>query len=95
MAKPSQRLVFRYLRRIGHESHAMRFVIASSGSGEQWVREQFPVEVTVYRRRSARAETKLIAVIDADNFTLPERLTQLDQSFGRTVSSSFAWMLSR
>jgi hypothetical protein len=90
MAKPSevvvlvedirhQQLLFRYLRRIGLEPHAMRFVLAPSGRGEQWVREQFPVELTAYRRRSARAETKLIAVIDADNFTLPERLAQLDQ----------------
>ena len=79
MAKPSQvivlvednrhqQLVFRYLRRSGLEPHAMRFVLPSSGSGEQWVRERFPVEVTAYRRRSTRAETKLIVVIDADNF---------------------------
>jgi hypothetical protein len=74
-----QQLVFRYLRRIGLEPHAMRFVLPMSGSGEQWVREQFPVELTAYRRRSALAETRLIAVIDADNFTLPERLAQLDQ----------------
>ena len=85
MAKPSevivlvednrqQQLVFRYLRRIGLETHAMRFVLPSSGSGEQWVREQFPVEVAAYRRRSARAETKLIAVIDADDYTVQERL---------------------
>jgi hypothetical protein len=90
MAKPSQvivlvedhrhqLLIFRYLRRIGLEPHAMRFVLPSSGSGEQWVRERFPVEVTAYRRRSARAETKLIAVIDADKFSVQERLAQLDQ----------------
>lgn len=74
-----QRLIFRYLRRVGLDTHAMRFVLPSSGSGEQWVREQFPVEVAAYRRRSARAETKLIAVIDADKFTVQERLAQLDQ----------------
>ena len=90
MAKPSevivlvednrqQQIIRRYLRRIGLETHAMRFMLPLSGSGEQWVREQFPVELTAYRRRSARAETKLIAVIDADNFTPPERLAQLDQ----------------
>ena len=74
---------------------AIEAEIPGDGQADRRVREQFPVEVTAYRRRSARAETKLIAVIDADNFTLPERLTQLDQSSGRTVSSSFAWMLSR
>lgn len=90
MAKPSevivlvednrqQQIIRRYLRRVGLEAHGMRFMLPSSGSGEQWVRDQFPVEVTVYRRRRARAETKLIVVIDADNLTLPERLAQLDQ----------------
>jgi len=90
MAKPSlvivliedsrqQQLVFRYLRRIGLEPHAMRFVLPTSGSGEQWVRERFPIEVDAYRRRSARTATKLIAVIDADNLTVQDRLGQLDQ----------------
>jgi hypothetical protein len=89
MAKPSlvivlvedkrqQQLIFRYLRRIGLEVHAMRFLLPYAGSGEQWVRERLPIELREYRRRSARAETKLIAVIDADNSTLPERLAQLD-----------------
>jgi hypothetical protein len=90
MAKPSQvivlvednrqrQLIFRYLRRIGLEMHAMRFVLPASGSGEQWVREQFSAEIAFYRIRSARAETKLIAVIDADNLTVQARLMQLDQ----------------
>lgn len=90
MARPSQvvvlvednhqqQLVFRYLRRVGLEPHAMRFRLPTSGSGEQWVREQFPIELRAYRNRSARAETKLIAVIDADNLAISERLTQFDQ----------------
>lgn len=74
-----QQIIHRYLRRTGLENHAMRFMPPSSGSGEQWVREQFPVEVIAYRRRRVRAETRLIVVIDADNLTPPERLTQLDQ----------------
>lgn len=76
MAKPSrvtvlaedrrqQQLIFRYLRRIGLEIHAMRLLLPSAGSGEQWVREQFPKELSEYRSRSARTETKLIAVTDA------------------------------
>jgi len=74
-----QKFVFRYLRRIGLEPHAMRFVRPLSGSGEQWVREQFPIEVAAFRRRNARVETKLIAVIDADNLMVQARLAQLDQ----------------
>lgn len=73
-----QQLIFRYLRRIGLEIHAMRLLLPSAGSGEQWVREQFPKELSEYRRRSARAETKLIAVTDADTLSVEERLAQLD-----------------
>jgi hypothetical protein len=72
-----QQLIFRYLRRIGLEIHAMRLP-PSAGSGEQWVREQFPKELNEYRSRSARAETKLIAVTDADTLSVEERLAQLD-----------------
>jgi hypothetical protein len=76
--KRQQQLIFRYLRRIGLEIHAMRFLLPSAGSGEQWVRERLSKELREYRRRSARAETKLIAVIDADKSTVQERLAQLD-----------------
>jgi hypothetical protein len=60
----------------------MRFVPcpAGAGSGEQWVRERFAVEVEVYRRRRAHAETTLIVVIDADELFVQERLAQLDRS---------------
>lgn len=77
--KHQQNLVVRYLRRAGLDTHAMRLVPtpSGSGSGEQWVREQFPVEVAAYRRR--HAETKLIVVIDADTHSVQERLRQLDQ----------------
>jgi hypothetical protein len=57
----------------------MRFMLPSSGSGEQWVRERFPIEVTAYRRRNTHVETKLIAVTDADNLELQQRLARLDQ----------------
>jgi DNA polymerase III psi subunit len=74
-----QQLIFRYLRRNGLDTHAMRFLLPPSGSGEQWVREQLPKELREYRRRNARAKTKLIAVIDADISTVQDRLAQLDR----------------
>jgi len=76
-----QQFVFRYLRRIGLDPHAVRFVTCPSGagSGEQWVREQFAIEVATYRRRRASAETKLVVVIDADDSSVQERLAQLDR----------------
>jgi hypothetical protein len=77
-----QRFVLRYLRRCGLEQHTMRFVPypAGEGSGEQWVRERFAVEVEVYRRRRAHSETTLIVVIDADDRSVHERLAQLDRN---------------
>ncbi len=59
----------------------MRFVPyrAGVGSGEQWVREQFAVQVQAYRIRRARAETTLTVVIDADDLRVQERLAQLDR----------------
>jgi hypothetical protein len=92
MAKPSrviilvednrhQQFILRYLRRVGLELHAMRFVPSppGAGSGEQWVREQFAQEVAAYRSRRAHAETKLIVVVDADTHSVQERLAQLDR----------------
>jgi hypothetical protein len=74
-----QQIIRRYLRQVGLNTHSMRFELPSSGSGEQWVRERFVVEVAAYRNRRARAETKLIIMLDADNLTLHERFVQLDQ----------------
>ncbi len=74
-----QQIIRRYLRRTGLDIRSMRFELPSSGSGEQWVRERFAVQVAAYRNRRARAETKLIIMLDGDNVTLHERLVQLDQ----------------
>jgi hypothetical protein len=74
-----QQLIRRYLRLIGLEQHALRFLLPSAGSGEQWVREQFPTEIHAYRRRSASVETKLIVITDADTLTVEARLAQLDR----------------
>lgn len=87
MARPSQvivlvedirhqQFVWRYLRRCGLEQHAIRLVSypAAEGSGEQWVREQFGIDVKAYRLRRAHAETALIVIIDADALSVQERL---------------------
>lgn len=75
-----QQLVRRYLRRVGLEGRALRFELPRSGSGEQWVRDQFPVELAAYRWRNTRAATALIVVVDADVSSVAERLAQLDQA---------------
>jgi hypothetical protein len=93
MAKPSlvvalvedgrhQNLIRAYLKRDGLDGHSVRFLKSphARGSGEQWVREHFPLEVNAYRLRQARAETRLIVVIDADNRTVQKRFSQLDDA---------------
>ena len=93
MAKPSlvvvlvedgrhQNLVRAYLKRDGLYGHSLRFLKSppAGGSGEQWVREHFPLEVNAYRLRQARAESRLIVVIDADTRTVQERFSQLDSA---------------
>lgn len=90
MSKPSQvivlveddhqeMLVYRYLKKRG-----LRTRIESSpsgkGSAESWVRKSFAKEVSAYRIRQAKASTALIVVIDADTFTVRDRLNQLDQA---------------
>ena len=73
-----EQLIYRYLRRLGKKRHEVRVVKSPSGagSGEQWIREHFAIEREYCRRR--QAQTKLIAVIDADTQTVQQRLGQLD-----------------
>lgn len=75
-----QRLVRRYLYRLGYEIKEIRFADLPNGrgSGEQWVRARYANEVREYRSRSARAKTLLIA-IDADTETVERRRSQLDE----------------
>ncbi len=73
-------LLYRYLKRCGL-AHAATILPSPSGKGsaEQWVRKRFIEEVIAYRARQAKAKTALIAVVDADNHTVQDRLRQLDQ----------------
>lgn len=75
-----QQFISRYLRKVGLGTHAIRIRKAPSGAGsaEQWVREQFAVEVEACRRRHPK--TQLIVIVDADTRTIEQRMRQLDQA---------------
>ena len=75
-----QQFIFRYLSRLGFGTHAMRVVKSPSGAGsaEHWIRERFAIEVEAYRRR--QAQTKLVVLIDADAYSVPQRIQQLDEA---------------
>jgi rhodanese-related sulfurtransferase len=49
------------------------------GSAEQWVREKFPHELIAYRQRQERAASALIAMIDADNRDVQNRINEFEE----------------
>jgi hypothetical protein len=79
-----QQLIRRFLIDRGFSAHQMtlEFAPAARGSGEQWVRQNFPRQVGALRHRSRgrRAETVMIAMMDADQRTVTESLIALDRS---------------
>lgn len=87
-----QRLVRRYLYRLGYSPHDIRFESLPSGrgSGEQWVREHYASEITKYRTRSTRAKTALIVAIDADTRDVDERHRQLRETLEQAGSTARA-----
>jgi len=60
--------VRRFLMNRGWTRHELRENVApaGSGSGEQWVREQFPQQMKAYRSQCHHLRSGLVAVIDAD-----------------------------
>jgi hypothetical protein len=77
-----QRLVQKYLERLGHSPHEIRFedLPSGRGCGEQWVRERYAGAVAAYRWRSSRAQTALVVAIDANGGDVPRRLRQLQDA---------------
>ena len=77
------RFVRRYLEKLGNTRPSqIRFVKLPNGRGcgEQWVREQYAHEVKQFRKRSAKAATALVVVIDADMEETSVRLQELQKN---------------
>jgi len=55
----------------------MYVVKAAKGSGEQWVRNRFPVELGAYRERRTRAASALMTIIDADSGSVDGHINEL------------------
>jgi hypothetical protein len=72
--------VRRFLRGMGWNTRELRVEKSSSGSGEQWVRERFPDELRIYRKRRPKAASALIAMIDADGKGVQDRLSEFEKS---------------
>jgi hypothetical protein len=78
----TQRLIYRYLQLLNYAGRDIRFepLPGGQGSGEAWVRTRYPQDVRAYRARAARAESSLVAAIDADVGDVGRRIRQLDES---------------
>lgn len=77
-----QNLIRRYLERRGHSVRSVRFVQlpakVSGGSGEKYVRDNYPREVRACRSAlGRRVSALLIVMIDADSGTTERRAGQL------------------
>ena len=75
-------LIRRFFVALGFEPHKIRVVSCPAGtqSGEQFVRERYPVELRACRSKAAHLAIKLVIVLDADKRTVEERSLQLLES---------------
>lgn len=67
--------VLRFLGRQNIDVGDVRVEMCSTGSGEQFVREQYPIELQALRRRHAR--TSLVVVLDGDRVGVEGRKRSL------------------
>lgn len=74
-----QRLVRKYLERLGYEGGEVSCedLPSGRGCGEQWVRARYSKWVRAFRKRSSSAQTALVVVIDADVLDVRRRFDQL------------------
>ncbi len=72
----------RFLKGMGWNTREIRVEKSPSalGSAEQWVREKFPGELSVYRQRRQRAASALIAMIDADTRSVQDRINEFERA---------------
>ncbi len=72
----------RFLKGMGWNTREIRMEKSPSalGSAEQWVREKFPHELMAYRQRRQRAASALIAMIDADNRDVQDRINEFREA---------------
>lgn len=69
----------RFLKGMGWNTRELRVEKSPSagGAAEQWVRERFPDELTIYRQRRKRAASALIVMIDADRKKVEDRISEV------------------
>jgi hypothetical protein len=76
--------VRRFLNGMGWNTREIRVEKSptAGGSAEQWVRQTFPEELRIYQQRKQRAASALIVIIDADTYTVQQRINELQHECG-------------
>ncbi|MDE0695494.1 MAG: hypothetical protein OXH76_06630 [Boseongicola sp.] len=69
----------RFLKALSWDTREMRVerVRVGMGSGEQFVRTRFPIELKAYRQNRNRVAKALVVMIDDDNQGVKSRIQQL------------------
>ena len=77
--KQQRTFTSRLLQAIGYPVHKLNILPlpAGEGSGEQYVREQYPIQVKELRPRAQYMDVALVATIDGDHSTVAGRQKQL------------------
>ncbi len=76
---PQANFARRYLQRAaGHRNPKVKIAPSGRGSGEQFVRENYPIEMAYYRQRSHHRKAALVVVIDADVKSIKDRQSELE-----------------
>ena len=75
-------LARRVLIELGYSRHEIydRPVPDGGGSGEKWVRRDYPNQVALNRSKRSHQQCTLLVSIDADKYSIADRKNQLDQS---------------
>jgi hypothetical protein len=99
LCEDRQHAVFAYRFLTKNKVHCRRIrlkVLASGqGSGEQYVREQYPIEVAEQRKRAARLNSALIVIQDCDVRTLEQRRATMEQSATRGPNDRIALLFPK
>lgn len=77
--KQQRSFVSRLLQELGYPAHKLKLlpIPAGEGSGEAYVREQYPIQVKAMRPRAQYQDVALVVVIDGDDRNATERQRQL------------------
>lgn len=99
LCEDKQQAVFlrRFLIKSGENSHNIyiKFNPPGQGAGEQFVREQYAIEVTGYRRRATMVNVALIVMRDCDTRTLEETRSTLERTVHRRPNERIALLFPK